>query len=830
MAGEQNTFFNVDSRLLFQLGEKLVTNRAVALGELIKNSYDADATRVTVRMENIKNPSGTIIVEDNGTGMTALTFQRTWMRIATIDKEENPISAKYGRQKAGEKGIGRFVCRKLSKRLLLNSIAEIGSGTREELNAVFDWATFSPGSDLDRTPIKYTVASVGARTPTGTTLTLEDTTEPWNASDIKFLRTELMDLISPTTFRSGNEFGVAPEKYDPGFLVDLECPEFPAASAQLDQAFFKNAWARLTGSVDDKGHVSYEIRVINAIMSKLERTFERAEAFKHLKSAKLDVYIFSYRRDLFGHSEWSLNKAQTTGQQRGGVKVYADNFRVFGYGGKGDDWLAVDYDRARSRASVDTEVKSLATEDKRPGLRLFRNQNLFGHVIFVRKDNPGLDITVNRERLLESETFDELRRFTRLGIDFATVLYSNEIARELKAIEEREKAAEEATKKALEEARMREEEAFREEEQEQKKAEERRRRLLKEVQVVEQERLAAEERRRLAENDRRAAEEEARRTNDRQTWQRVAALLDKERGLLVAEEEARAKERAVKQEVAEAIKATEKEENIASAQAQKAEEDRRRIEELELKRKAETYARELSLLRVLASTGTMILIFEHELQALIEDMEEMISSTSMVLERLPDAEKSDYKYVLDSFRNRTEMIKELGEFLGLTVGRESRLDRREWVLYPIVESVFSPFKSYLQEFGIGYRNAVPDNLRSPKMFRSEIVSVLHNLMSNATKAVKGQHERLIEVTGFKENGHVHIQFLDSGKGLDESRQVEVFEPFESDSEPDLRLGSGTGLGLKIARDIVRAYGGDIKFINPPSGWKTCVEITLPQEA
>jgi len=830
MASEENTFFNVDSRLLFQLGEKLVTNRAVALGELIKNSYDADATCVTVRMENIKNPGGTIIVEDNGTGMSALTFQRTWMRIATIDKEENPISLKYGRQKAGEKGIGRFVCRKLSKRLLLKSIAETQNGSKEELNASFDWATFTPGSDLERTPIKYTVTSVDSNTPTGTTLTLEDTTESWNALDIRLLGIELMDLISPTTFRPESEFAVAPEKYDPGFLVDFECAEFPVAFEQLDETFFKNAWAKLTGSVDEKGHVSYEIKVINAIMNKLERTFERAEAFEHLRSAKLEVYIFSYRSDLFGHSEWSLNKAQRMGQQRGGVKVYADNFRVFGYGGKGDDWLAVDYDRARSRAGVDTEVRSLATEDKRPGLRLFRNQSLFGHVIFVRKDNSGLDITVNRERLLESETFNELRRFTRLGIDFATVLYANEIVRELKAIEERKKAKEEARKKALEEARRKEEEALREAEEEQRKAEERKKQLLKEAQTVEQERLAAEEGRRLAENDRRAAEEEARRTNDEQAWQRVTALLNKEKELLVAEEEARAKEQAIKQKVEEAIKAAEREEETASVEARKAEEDRRRIEELELKRKEETYARELSLLRVLASTGTMILIFEHELQALIEDMEEMINNTLLILKRLPDADQSDYKYVLDSFSNRTEMLKELGEFLGLTIGRESRLDSREWVLYPIVESVFSPFKLYLEEFGIDYKNTIPDNLRTPKMFRSEIVSVLHNLMSNATKAVKGQHERHVEVTGFEEDGQVHIQFLDSGKGLNENRWTQVFEPFESDSEPDLRLGSGTGLGLKIARDIVRAYEGDIKFIRPPSGWKTCVEITLPQEA
>ena len=233
---------------------------------------------------------------------------------------------------------------------------------------------------------------------------------------------------------------------------------------------------------------------------------------------------------------------------------------------------------------------------------------------------------------------------------------------------------------------------------------------------------------------------------------------------------------------------------------------------------------------MLASTGTMILIFEHELQALIEDMEEMINNTLLILKKLPDAEQSDYKYVLDSFSNRTEMIKELGEFLGLTIGKESRLDRREWVLYPIVGSVFNPFRLYLEGFGSDHKNTVPDNLRTPKMFRSEIVSVLHNLMSNATKAVKGQHERNVEVTGFEEDGQVHIRFLDSGKGLNENRWTEVFEPFESDSEPDLRLGSGTGLGLKIARDIVRAYRGDIRFISPPSGWKTCVEITMPQEA
>ena len=92
MSQQETAYFSVDSRLLFQLGEKLVTDRAVALAELVKNSYDADATRVMIKMENIKSQGGTITIQDNGTGITLSSFKKNWMRIATIDKEENPVS------------------------------------------------------------------------------------------------------------------------------------------------------------------------------------------------------------------------------------------------------------------------------------------------------------------------------------------------------------------------------------------------------------------------------------------------------------------------------------------------------------------------------------------------------------------------------------------------------------------------------------------------------------------------------------------------------------------------------------------------------------------
>lgn len=843
MSDERKLFFNIDSRLLFQLGEKLVTNRAVALAELVKNSYDADATSVQIQMNQITKSGGTIIINDNGSGMPLPTFEKTWMRIATIDKEENPVSEKYGRTKAGEKGIGRFACRRLSKRLVLKSVSKTKEGTKEELNAIFNWPSFIPGSDVNEIPVTYTIMSVPRETQTGTTLILEDTIESWRNLDIRRLKNELADLISPLTFEPKIELKEKPEKYDPGFRVDIECPEFPTQERALDADFLNNAWAKLTGSVNENGLATYKIEVLNKILNKIDKTYHRTECYKYLKSAKLEVYIFSYRADLFKRSDWKLGQVRKTGTERGGIKLYSDNFRVFGYGSKGDDWLRLDYDRARSLTMLDEEVGKYG-EDKRPGLRLFRNHNLFGHVMFLKKDNPLLEITVNREKLLENEASDELRQFVRLGIDFTTVLYASEISKEIKEKEGRRKAAEEARRRAEEESRKRAEEARREAEDRARKAEKERKKAEEEVREAEKARKRAEEKlrkiekeRREAEKERRKAEDEAIRTADKRAREKAEQAIREERERLKTEENARREEQEKRRFEEEARKRAEEKRIKEQAELRKAEkerrkteEERRKTEEKEFQRKEEKYEKEFSQLRVLASTGTLVLIFAHELQAIIDDMDEMIMNFSSVVKKMPLKEQLDYKDIIESFSNRTEMVKELGGFLGLTVGSESRLEKKEWVLFPIVESVFKPFMWYLKEYGIDFNyKEIPDDLRTPKMYRSELASIIHNLMSNAIKAVKGEHDRRIEVRGFRDNGIVHIWFLDSGKGLDKKVWKEVFEPFETYSEPDLRFGAGTGLGLKIVRDIVRFYDGDVKFIDAPDDWKTCLEITYSME-
>lgn len=848
MKDSQETYFNIDARILFQLGEQLVTDRAVALAELIKNAYDADASMVKISMREITKPGGNILIKDDGEGMNAQAFEEKWMRIATIDKEVNPISKKYGRKKSGEKGIGRFACRRLSKKLFFKSITLNDEGKKEQLNATFNWESFKPGHDLIKIPINYSVQIVSDDTLTGTTLYLENTHDSWSRQNIKKLRLVLLDLFTPDTLiRSKKKLDA---EDDPGFNVEFDIPDFPDKAEALDHSFYKNAWAELRGEIDENGEAIYEINYTNTITKRKEKKeYKRDEKYNLVKNVELKCYIFSYAPEYFGSSEFGMNKASEIGRERGGIKVYSDSFRVFGYGRSGDDWLRVDYDRARSVISVDSEVMDLRLEKQdRPGLRIFQTRNLFGHVIFEKDKNPLLEITVNRDSLIENEAFEEIRHFARLGIDFSTVLYSNivyrqeELKKELKRKEEEDakvaaleeklklendkKVAEEEARKAEEQRRFAEERAKRAEE-EKIKAEEAVRKAEKNRRRAEEARLKAEEARRKVEKEKISIEEEEKKRKEEEEARK------EEKEKIKAEEEARKREEEARKKAEdEEYKAREererqrKIEEEAEKKRKKIVEDERKKKEEELKQKEKNLEEERVLLRVLASTGTLMLIFQHELQGLTEEMENILINFRKTI-----AGKGDkfLENLITSYYTQVEMIKELGKLMGSIIDRESRLQKKDWVILPIVNSIIKPFSNYINEVGASIKPNIPDYLRTPIMYRSELISIIHNLITNSIKAIRTTEDKKIEIQAFKKNNELIIHVLDTGKGLEKEKRNEVFLPFISYSEPDLRFGTGTGLGLKIVQDMVRSYTGNIKFIDAPDGWITCIEVTLPKE-
>src|SRR5438067_13661833 len=118
---KKSEHFRVSAKLFQELGERLVGSPAMALAELAKNGYDADAYHVEIQLQ----PEGRdeIVVRDSGYGMTRDEFMAYWMRLGTRHKEEQRTSAYLGRTVSGSKGVGRIAAELLSRELRITSIS-----------------------------------------------------------------------------------------------------------------------------------------------------------------------------------------------------------------------------------------------------------------------------------------------------------------------------------------------------------------------------------------------------------------------------------------------------------------------------------------------------------------------------------------------------------------------------------------------------------------------------------------------------------------------------------------------------------------------------------
>lgn len=712
--------FTVDSHLLLELGERLVARRSIALAELAKNAYDADSPDVTITLDKVTKAGGTIVVEDHGEGMTYDMLIKGWMRIATGDKRENPISRKYERVRTGAKGIGRFACRVLSNRLVLESVAVVGSGRKEKVSATFDWKDFKPGSSVGEIGVSCRREPVDYKTDTGTKLTLEDARDVWKETDLNQLRNDLLSLISDYT----PEMRVADtekKRSDPGFQIIIHAPEFPEFQGPIAEQFLKYSWGRLMGRISSEGKPRYDLRV-RRLKKDLRYTPDRT--FEEVGETYFKVDFFVYRREYFADVPVSLNEARGIGRERGGVRIFFDKFRVFPYGERSEDWLNLDLDRARNITAFREFAEKEDLEDlERPMLFLPGTYQLFGAVFLSREKNRKITMSITRDRLLDNSAFQELTQFVRLGIEWMTVQYA---------------------------------------------------------------RFAPETR-----------GEPPRKENPLKP-------LEIARGKIVKKEDVLGRE--ATSEILQSL-------DLARQAFENREEDR---------------ISEISMLRVLATTGTMISVFEHELSTMIRAL--MAENRQLVshLESLPETHRAKLRGTISRLQNWADSIDETASQLGKMMGRESRDRRRSYPLRVLIDDMIAPFEYHFKTEHVEFVNDLPTGLHLPAMFRCEIYSIFLNLITNAVKAVRESEVRRICIRGASSDDELRLWILDTGRGVPSERREEIFKPFVSDSEPDLLFGEGTGLGLTIVRNTVDTYGGTVNFIDPPENWKTCVEIVLPE--
>ncbi len=452
-----NIPFQAEGRLLQELGLRLVAKPEVALVELIKNAYDADSVMCAVRLEN---GDKTLVVADEGHGMTIGDFKTKWMRIATSSKLAGDTSPKYHRPLTGAKGIGRFAVRFLGDYLVLESVAfDEGYGFLTKLTARFDWPKLDREADIANAKVEYSLVRAPEGAPTGTSLVITKLREATAFAKASKLRDEVLRIVSPLQALDSGAFlkSHAGDGKDPGFRVVL-----PGASGEEDVDLagmvLGNFWGRLVIELKDS-HLQFKVWLPGVERPKVLKTSARNSISKGLFA---DIRFFPRRKGVFQQKGFNGQKAWRWVRDNCGVRVVDHGFHIRPYGFPNDDWLQLDIDKSHSERNWRTKIALKhfplnAAEKADPGsnpvLYLPYNFQLVG-AVFVEtrrnlggKDVPDLVPSMDREGLLENESFEELRDFVRAGIEFLAHEDKDELDRRA------EVEAKEIAKEAREEIR-----------------------------------------------------------------------------------------------------------------------------------------------------------------------------------------------------------------------------------------------------------------------------------------------------------------------------------------------------------------------------------------
>jgi signal transduction histidine kinase len=759
--------FTVDAKLLRELGERLVGRPHMALAELIKNSYDADARNVVITFGG-----DTITIVDDGHGMDVDSFQKQWMRIGTTAKNRQAISPILRRTLTGSKGVGRLSVQLLARELELHSVALKG-GTREDLNirnrlpagklgpeveARITWPKALREQDL--TDVSVDFETYGPRTTfahgsrCGTSVVLRGLVDRWNADMFGRLAQEIWALQPP--------FMVDPDSED-AFKVVLQSPDesvtetFEKQMAAILDIASARVTARLLPPRSDTPNAQ-RFTLPASWHGDAERAKEAADATGSAASRQLlvkvkvagarqarfvvdvpdcqiaeldyDIRIF----DLVNRqpSGVKVGTARDYLSRFGGVHIYDNGFRLPYYGPE-EDWLRIEIDHAhrlsRSALLPDDLQRRNALHDLPNNNRIFGFANVSTSSeqrtaeAVGRRASEALAIQVTRDRLVQNKAFDQLRRAVRVGVD----LY------------------------AIQRAKTK-------------------------------------------------VQNTAKRRKGRH--QPTAAL-----------------ERA--SEVIEALKA-----NVPAAEYQTLRDSIDVVIEDTDARQRDAMAYS-ALLGALATAGMTSLAYEHEISKQRAEIEKVARKLRQLAKRADDDMSNDLEGQaagLEAWATRAERIRSLFRPL---LDEESRTEMARFNARKLVADVCEQM-SVLGRGALVTFDAVPSDLKLPLGGYAAWSAVIQNLLTNAFRATHAVKPRKIRIDGGADGTVGWLRVQDNGDGVDLADATRLFEPFERGAAYDARaeaLGlGGSGLGLTIVRMMLDEIGATASFVTPEGGWSTAVRI------
>lgn len=414
------------ARLMTMLGEQLIKNDKIAIIELIKNSYDADASWVQVRYCNFKEINEDVLetsdnsyieIEDDGGGMTFEVIENAWMNPATPIKylqKKIKKKTKKGRVIQGEKGIGRFAAFKIGASVQIvsrsteNSDSEIIVSSdfsmydsdfleedRKKKDIFLDQLTAE--CKIIRPPQEIVEKDIVVRNvkrkrlPQGTIIRLSNLRKHnWSKDEIDDITEDILRLESPFQPKGKEDFIVeivinGKSLYKADEIKEKLTGYFNRAPIVVKNGRYNDKENTIIFNVNNIKK-TLEIDRLRAIKEFRDRfcngNTEKIIRYPNCGPFGFEFYIFDLSSQAPPKYILSNEDKKTIRKHR--VYLYRDNIRVYPYGDPDDDWLGVGVLRGTGRA----------------GDYLSMDQT-FGNITITYEHNPKLKDKTNREGLLE---------------------------------------------------------------------------------------------------------------------------------------------------------------------------------------------------------------------------------------------------------------------------------------------------------------------------------------------------------------------------------------------------------------------------------------------
>lgn len=768
--------FTVDARLLQELGERLVGRPHIALGELIKNAYDADATIIDIRFD-----ADSIEVSDNGHGMSEETFVARWMRIGTTQKAREHLSPGFGRPLTGSKGVGRLAAQLLASDLTILSTAladpsdikkRQGGRLDSGITASIRWADAVSQKDLTSVTVDFDQAPATQRyvdgSSHGTLIHLGGLLAEWGPDEFRGLAQEIWALQPPFEDAGARQFEVR---------LTTPLPSIQESFNRQMSALLDIASATLTGRMLRAGEMGPSIaeRIVLDVSDRkddqdgklknedqlgrpqppddaggstdptrsLELTLDlvgypRRTYVVEIPNCQVDDFDFQVRVFDLVHRQplgIRVGEAREYLSTFGGVHLYDNGFRL-PYYGPDNDWLRLELDHARrlSRSRLlpaDLQISN-AMQDLPSNKRVFGAANIStSHEQRAaresgRDNSKTLAIQISRDRLADNLAFKQVARTVRLGIDLYAIARAQS---KVRRVLERPRPARQSASAAVNQAAL----------------------------VV----------------------ESLREDLPPDSYDALRETIDVVAGELKARDS-----------------------------------------------EARAYA---SLLGSLATAGMTSLAYEHEVAAQRGQIDEVARNLKSIARRTDSttaAELGLLATTLQEWGQRSERIRALFRPL---LEEENRTEIGRYRAHAIVEDVSETLRVLARRTNVDY-SRVDDRLLLPPATYTAWSAVVQNILMNAYRATLESRPGRVIVDGEAADGTGYVRFQDNGQGgVDLKRADRLFLPFERSgtlTERAVALGlGGSGLGLTIVKMITDEVGCRVGFEEPEPGWSTAIRVS-----